>query len=92
MKLVEVNPHKRLSLQKHQRRAEHWVVVEGKAKITCGKRTKYVDANESIFVPKGNIHRLENPQVSPLKIVEVQTGGYLEEDDIERISDDFSRG
>ena len=91
IKLVEVLPKKALSLQKHSRRSEHWVVVEGRAKITKGKHVSYVDANESTFIPIGRIHRLENPTSYPLKIVEVQSGKYLEEDDIVRLKDDFER-
>ena len=91
VKSIEVLPHKRLSLQKHKFRSEHWVVVEGTAKVTCGDKTRVVYANESIFVAPGQLHRLENPKNKPLKIIEVQNGSYLEEDDIERISDDFQR-
>ena len=88
---MEVLPKKALSLQKHSRRSEHWVVVEGRAKITKGKNISYVDANESTFIPLGHIHRLENPTSYPLKIVEVQSGDYLEENDITRLKDDFQR-
>jgi len=91
IKLIEINPGKRLSLQKHRKRAEHWVVVSGIAKVTSGNKTKFVKANESIYIPKGVKHRLQNPARAPLKIVEVQTGNYLEEDDIERLDDDFRR-
>ncbi len=91
IKLVEVDPFKSLSLQFHKRRSEHWVVVEGRAKVTKGKKSYYVDSNESTFIPIGCIHRLTNPSNSILKIVEVQAGGYLEEDDITRLEDDFKR-
>jgi len=91
IKLIEINPGKRLSLQKHHKRAEHWVVVSGTAKVTSGNKTKVVRENESIYIPKGIKHRLENPGRGPLKIVEVQTGTYLEEDDIERLDDDFRK-
>ena len=91
IKLVEIDPYKRLSLQLHNKRAEHWVVVSGIAKVTCGSRVKIVRSNESIYIPRDTKHRLENPQKSPLKIVEVQTGSYLQEDDIERFEDDFRR-
>jgi mannose-1-phosphate guanylyltransferase/mannose-6-phosphate isomerase len=91
IKIVEIEPQKRLSLQRHAKRAEHWVVVGGVAKVTCGKTVKMVRSNESIYIPKLTKHRLENPGASPLKIVEVQTGDYLEEDDIERFEDDFIR-
>ena len=91
IKLIEIEPKKRLSLQRHNKRAEHWVVVSGCAKVTRGKTEKFIRSNESIYIPKGVKHRLENPAASTLKIVEVQTGDYLEEDDIERFEDDFRR-
>lgn len=92
VKLVEIDPKKRLSLQFHRKRAEHWVVVEGIAKVTCGKTVKLVRSNESIYIPAGKVHRLENPSNNkPLKIVEVQTGKYLKEDDIIRLRDDYKR-
>ena len=90
-KIVEVLPGKKLSLQKHKQRSEHWVVVEGKAKITLGDETKYLLENESTYIPKESIHRLENTQEEVLKIVEIQCGEYLEEDDIERFEDDYGR-
>lgn len=91
IKLIEIEPKKRLSLQAHRRRAEHWVVVSGCAKVSRGKDIIYVHINQSIYIPKGVKHRLENPSDTPLKIVEVQTGNYLEEDDIKRFVDDFNR-
>lgn len=91
IKLIEIEPKKRLSLQRHKNRAEHWVVVSGCAKVTSSNMVKFVRNNQSIYIPKGTIHRLENPTNAPLKIVEVQTGRYLEEDDIERFDDDFKR-
>lgn len=91
IKLIEINPGKRLSLQLHRKRAEHWVVVSGLARVTSNKKVKLVRSNESIYIPKGIKHRLENPGKTALKIVEVQTGSYLEEDDIERLDDDFTR-
>ena len=90
-KLIEVLPGKRLSLQRHKKRAEHWVVVSGKAKVTVEKHSFMSDINRSIYVPMGKKHRLENPTNKPVRIVEVQTGAYLEEDDIERFHDDFKR-
>ncbi len=89
IKLIEISPHKRLSLQRHKKRAEHWVVVSGQAKVISGKKTKLVNRNESIYIPRGIQHRLQNSLNVPLKIVEVQTGEYLGEDDIERFEDDF---
>jgi len=91
IKLIEVEPKKRLSLQAHARRAEHWVVVSGCAKVSRGKDIIYVHSNQSIYIPKGTKHRLENPARAPLKIVEIQTGDYLEEDDIKRFDDDYMR-
>lgn len=92
VKVIEVLPHKRLSLQRHKFRSEHWVVVEGTAKVTCGSEVRLVNSNESIFVSASRLHRLENPKDKVLKIVEVQSGSYLEEDDIERFDDDYKRG
>ncbi|PIQ89489.1 MAG: mannose-1-phosphate guanylyltransferase/mannose-6-phosphate isomerase [Candidatus Omnitrophica bacterium CG11_big_fil_rev_8_21_14_0_20_42_13] len=92
VKIIELAPHKRLSLQRHKLRSEHWVVVEGIAKVICEGQERAVYSNESIFVSAGQTHRLENPNDKPLKIIEVQSGSYLEEDDIERLDDDFARG
>ncbi len=91
IKLVEVKPKHSLSLQYHKNRSEHWVVVEGKAKITKNKKSYWVSANESTYIPASCVHRLTNTGDSVLKIVEVQTGTYLEEDDIVRLKDDFGR-
>ncbi|MHB8067645.1 MAG: mannose-1-phosphate guanylyltransferase/mannose-6-phosphate isomerase [Desulfobaccales bacterium] len=91
VKQVEVDPGQRLSLQLHEHRAEHWVVVQGHALITIGKETREVATNESVFVPLRTPHRLENPGSGPLRIIEVQTGSYLGEDDIVRLADDFWR-
>ena len=91
IKLIEILPGKRLSLQRHKKRSEHWVVVSGKARVTVEKRSFMANINRSIYVPMGKKHRLENPTDKPVRIVEVQTGSYLEEDDIERFEDDFRR-
>lgn len=91
IKLIEISAHKRLSLQQHKKRAEHWVVVSGMAKVISGVQTSLIKSNQSIYIPKGKRHRLENITNQPLRIVEVQTGAYLEEDDIERFEDDFKR-
>ncbi|MBM4274948.1 MAG: mannose-1-phosphate guanylyltransferase/mannose-6-phosphate isomerase [Deltaproteobacteria bacterium] len=91
VKRIVVNPGKRLSLQLHRRRAEHWVVVQGTARVTIGREIKDVAADESVFIPLETPHRLENPGPEPLWIIEVQTGSYLGEDDIERLDDDFGR-
>lgn len=91
IKEIVVNPKKRLSLQMHEHRSEHWVVIEGRAKVTLENKEYYLNKEESFFVPKQKKHRLENPFNRPLKIVEVQNGSYLEEDDIVRFDDDFGR-
>ncbi len=81
-----------LSLQLHQERAEHWVVVRGKAEVTKGDETFLLNTNESAYIPPGTKHRLRNPDNVPLEIIEVQSGGYLAEDDIIRFDDDYGRG
>ena len=91
VKLVEVKPHKALSLQYHKKRSEHWVVTEGTAKIVKGRRSYFLYENQSTFIPKACIHRIINPTDSVLKIIEVQAGDYLGEDDIVRLKDDFGR-
>lgn len=91
MKEIEVNPGGCLSLQLHHHRSEHWVVIEGTARVTLGEEVKTVQTNESIFVPVQTKHRLENPGKEPLKIVEVQNGTYLGEDDIVRFDDEYGR-
>ena len=91
IKLVEVNPKKSLSLQMHKKRSEHWVVVEGTAKVWKGRKSYFVHSNESTFIPLSCVHRLMNPGDSILRVVEVQSGDYLEEDDIIRLKDDFGR-
>ena len=80
-----------LSLQLHHHRAEHWVVVRGTARVTIGDEVKIVHENESIYIPIGAQHRLENPGKIELELIEVQTGSYLGEDDIVRIDDDYHR-
>jgi mannose-6-phosphate isomerase len=91
IKRIEVNPGQRLSLQMHHHRSEHWIVVSGTAKVTCGTRETIININESTFIPIGVNHRLENPGVIPLIIIEVQSGEYLGEDDITRFDDDYNR-
>ena len=91
VKRISVNPSAKLSLQKHKFRSEHWVVVKGVAKITCGSKTFELNENESTYIPQGQVHRLENPTDQALEIIEIQTGSYLGEDDIERIEDDYKR-
>ena len=91
IKRIEVNPGHRLSLQMHYHRSEHWIVVSGTAKVTCGDKEKILGANESTYVPQCTSHRLENPGVIKLILIEVQNGEYLGEDDIVRFQDDYSR-
>ena len=91
VKLITVNPGSILSLQMHHHRAEHWVVVSGTAKITKGEDVFVLSENESTFIPLGVTHRLENPGVIPLELIEVQSGSYLGEDDIVRFEDNYGR-
>lgn len=91
VKRIVVKPGGRLSGQMHHHRAEHWVVVHGTARVTIGERTKLLHENESVYVPVGTVHRLENPGRLPLHLIEVQTGSYLGEDDIVRFEDDYER-
>ncbi len=91
IKRVVVNPRERLSLQMHHHRSEHWVVVRGTAKVNIGDLEKLVHENESTYIPKSTLHRLENPGKIPLEIIEVQNGEYLGEDDIIRIDDIYGR-
>ena len=86
-----VQPGQRLSLQSHRRRAEHWVVVRGVARVTRDAETFLVHENQSTFIPKGARHRLENPGETSLELIEVQTGDYLGEDDIVRFDDAYGR-
>jgi len=90
-KRICVKPGAKISLQKHNHRSEHWVVVSGCAKITCGDKTYNLEKNQSTYIPKGEIHRLENQGQVDLEIIEVQTGDYLGEDDIIRLEDDYQR-
>jgi mannose-1-phosphate guanylyltransferase/mannose-6-phosphate isomerase len=91
VKRIIVKPGQRLSLQKHHHRAEHWIVVKGAARVTVNEDIKIVHENESIYIPIGAVHRLENPGKIMLELIEVQTGSYLGEDDIIRIEDDYRR-
>ena len=91
VKRIVVNSGGILSLQKHRHRAEHWVVVRGTAEVTIGDQVRAVHENESIYIPLGTIHRLANKGKIPLELIEVQTGSYLGEDDIERIEDVYKR-
>jgi len=91
VKRIVVKPGQRLSLQKHFHRSEHWIVVRGVARVTVDDLVKTVHENESIYVPIGAVHRLENPGKIVLELIEVQTGSYLGEDDIVRLEDDYRR-
>ena len=91
VKRIVVKPGGRLSLQKHHHRSEHWIVVRGAAQVTVNELVKIVHENESIYIPIGAVHRLENPGKILLELIEVQTGSYLGEDDIIRIEDDYQR-
>ena len=91
VKRIMVNPGATLSLQRHFHRAEHWVVVKGTAHITNGDQTIILTENQSTYIPLGARHRLENPGTIPLEIIEIQTGSYLGEDDIERFEDLYGR-
>ena len=91
VKQLQVNPGSKLSLQKHQHRSEHWIVTSGEAIVTCGQNTFKLKENESTFIPKGELHRLENEGEEALEIIEIQTGHYLGEDDIIRLEDDYQR-
>lgn len=91
VKRITVKPAECLSTQMHHHRAEHWVVVAGTAKVTCGERTFFVTENESTFIPIGTVHTLENPGKIPLEVIEIQSGVYLGDDDIVRLSDKYGR-
>jgi len=91
VKRISVSPGARLSLQKHQHRAEHWIVVSGTARVTCDDQIFELFENQSTYIPQGSVHRLENPGTLPLEIIEVQSGSYLGEDDIVRFEDNYGR-
>jgi len=91
VKRIKVKAGSSLSLQLHHHRAEHWVVVKGTARVTCGNKTFLLSENESTYIPIGMEHRLENPGAIVLEMIEVQSGSYLGEDDIRRLDDDYGR-
>jgi mannose-1-phosphate guanylyltransferase/mannose-6-phosphate isomerase len=91
VKRIVVIPGGVLSLQKHRHRAEHWVVVHGTAEVTIGDQIRAVHENESVYIPIGSVHRMANKGKIPLELIEVQTGSYLGEDDIERVEDIYKR-
>lgn len=91
VKEIVVAPGGKLSLQRHRFRAEHWIVVSGDALVTCGHETRHVGEQTALVIPRGEVHRLANPGTAPLRIIEVQLGTYLGEDDITRLADDYGR-
>ncbi|MEG6117463.1 cupin domain-containing protein, partial [Enterobacter asburiae] len=91
VKRLTVKPGEGLSLQMHHHRAEHWIVVSGTAQVTLGEEVKLLRENESIYIPQGVRHCLENPGIIPLNIIEVRSGSYLGEDDIVRFKDRYGR-
>ena len=91
VKRITVNPGAALSLQSHFHRAEHWIVVRGTARVTVGDEVKLITENQSVYIPLGAVHRMENPGRVPLTLIEVQTGSYLGEDDIVRLEDRYAR-
>jgi mannose-6-phosphate isomerase len=91
VKRIEVNPGQRLSLQMHQSRSEHWVVVDGEAIVTIGDREMRLGENQDAVIPPRTRHRVANPGTTPLVFIEVQCGAYLGEDDITRFEDDYNR-
>ena len=91
VKRITVAPGEKLSLQYHHHRAEHWIIVSGTARVTRGEREFLLTENQSVYIEVGQVHRLENPGKVPLQLIEVQTGGYLGEDDIVRLEDVYQR-
>jgi mannose-6-phosphate isomerase len=91
VKRIVVYPGKRLSLQRHRRRAEHWYVLAGQAVVTRDHEELRLRAGEAVDIPRGAVHRVENPGLQEMAFIEVQTGDYFGEDDIERLEDDFGR-
>lgn len=91
VKRIVVYPGKRLSLQRHQRRAEHWYVMKGAAEVTRDADILTIAAGKAVDIPRGAVHRVKNPGGDDLVFIEVQTGDYFGEDDIERLEDDYGR-
>ena len=86
-----MKPRASLSLQSHHHRSEHWIVVEGTAKVTVGDQIELITEGQSVYIPLGTTHRMENPGLIPMILIEVQTGSYLGEDDIVRYEDRYQR-
>jgi len=91
VKRIVVHPGAALSLQSHHHRSEHWIVVEGTARVTIDAEVRLVTENQSVYIPLGAHHRMENPGKLPMVLIEVQTGAYLGEDDIIRYEDAYAR-
>jgi len=91
VKRIVVHAGGRLSLQRHRHRSEHWLVVSGRATVVRGERQAWLDPGDSIDLPTGTLHRLANEDRTDMTLIEVQFGDYLEEDDIERLEDDYGR-
>jgi len=91
VKRIVVHPGKRLSLQRHSNRAEHWYMLSGEAVVTIDRKDQRVKSGQSVDIPRGTLHRVKNSGKEPVMFIEVQTGDYLGEDDIERVEDDFGR-
>jgi mannose-1-phosphate guanylyltransferase/mannose-6-phosphate isomerase len=91
VKRIHVHPGAALSLQSHHHRSEHWIVVEGTARVTVDDDVKLISENQSVYIPLGAVHRMENPGKFPMVLIEVQTGSYLKEDDIIRYEDVYAR-
>ena len=91
VKRIHVHPGAALSLQSHHHRSEHWIVVEGTARVTIDDNVKLITENQSVYIPLGAVHRMENPGKVPMVLIEVQTGSYLGENDIIRYDDIYAR-
>ncbi|MEO1493925.1 MAG: mannose-1-phosphate guanylyltransferase/mannose-6-phosphate isomerase [Pseudomonadota bacterium] len=91
VKRIHVHPGAALSLQSHEHRSEHWIVVQGTARVTIDNHVEVLGENQSVYIPQGAVHRLENPGTGPMVLIEVQTGSYLGEDDITRYEDVYAR-
>jgi mannose-1-phosphate guanylyltransferase len=91
VKRLRVMPGRKISLQKHYHRSEHWIIVRGTAEAMINGETRLLHENESVYIPHGSVHRLSNPGKIPLELIEVQTGSYLEDDDVVRMQDEFGR-
>ncbi len=91
VKRIVVNPGKRLSLQRHQKRAEHWYVIRGNAIVTLDQDKIHLEKGQAVDIPRGSVHRIENKGTEDMAFIEIQTGEYFGEDDIERLEDDFGR-